>query len=121
MYKYMCERIVKPYSLAYYITIYYHTYYIILIYICYYIAIYCIYIILLAYIVCPDWKNTTIRRTAVRQTRVSRHHGSSIKNSPETPPKSQHCPMEALNWVPIIPGGVSLSEGQGTFLQSLSP
>ena len=52
-----------------------------------------------------DGKTTPIRRIAVRETGVSRHHEGLIEGPPETPQTSEHYRIEgfkgALNWAPI--------------------
>ena len=42
---------------------------------------------------------TAIRRTAVRETGVSRHHGGPIEGPPETPRTSQHYHIEGINYL----------------------
>ena len=44
-------------------------------------------------------KTTAIRRAAVRETSVSRHHGGPIEGPPETPRTSQHYHIEGINYV----------------------
>ena len=41
----------------------------------------------------------TIRRIAVRETGVSRHHGERMERPPETPRTSQHYPIEGFKRV----------------------
>ena len=66
-------------------------------------------------------KTTTIRRTAVRETGVSRHHDGSIECSSQTPRASQHYSIEEfkefLHWDLIIPKDVSLSDSRGNFFR----
>ena len=43
-----------------------------------------------------------IRREAVRETSVSRHHGGPIDGPPETPRASQHYRIEGIKGVPDL-------------------
>ena len=56
-------------------------------------------------------KTTAIRYIAIRETGVSRHIGSLIEGTPETPCTSQHYNNEGFkrghNWSPIMPKDVS--------------
>ena len=55
----------------------------------------------------PGWRNAAMRRTAVRETGVSRHQGGQLGGTPETPRISRHCGIEGfkegLNWPPETP------------------
>ena len=65
-------------------------------------------------------KTAAIRRTAVREAGVSRHHGGPIGDTPETTRTSRYYRREGfkegvLNWAPIMPRGVSASDSRFEF------
>jgi len=47
-------------------------------------------------------KTAAIRRTAVREAGVSRHHRATIECPPETPPTSEHYRIEGFKGGPLI-------------------
>ena len=47
-------------------------------------------------------RTTVIRRIAVRETSVSRHHGEKIKGPPETSSESQHYRIEVFKRGPQL-------------------
>ena len=67
---------------------------------------------------------TAIRRTAVRETGLSRYHGGKIEGPPDVPSASQHSiVLRGLrgfcNWVLFMPRGASLSDRKCEFFQSM--
>ena len=63
-------------------------------------------------------KNTPIRRTAVRETGVTRDHGGEIEGAREA--LKHHIAIVlwwSLNWSPIMPRSASLSDSSGKFCQ----
>jgi len=67
-------------------------------------------------------KKTAIRRIAVRETGVSRHHGGSTKGPPKPIGPSQHYRIEGFKGgpqlVPIMPRDAFLSDNRCYFSQS---
>ena len=72
---------------------------------------------------CWNGKTTKIRRTAVRETGVSRQNRGQIGGPSETLRTSHHYVIEGtkglINWATTVPRGSSLSNNQDIFLSGL--